>query len=85
MTDKTQNQFPFLNTSLNNPEIPQMDVQTANQLLNNVLEACNMEPNTIPIETFEFWGNYKKMTFNFGKTIIYIFLAILIAFPILLT
>ena len=36
--------FPLDTTTLNNTEIPKLDTQTANQFLNNVLEACDMEP-----------------------------------------
>ena len=36
--------FPLDTTTLNSTEIPELDTQTANQLLNNVLEACDMEP-----------------------------------------
>lgn len=84
MTDKNQSNFSFSNSSLDNTEIPKLDNQTANQLLNNVFEACNMKPSNIPIEVLESWGNYKKTAFDFGKIIIYIFLAILVIFPILL-
>ena len=36
--------FPLNTTTLNSTEIPELDTQTANQFLNNVLEACDMEP-----------------------------------------
>lgn len=36
--------FPLDTTTLNSTEIPKLDTQTANQFLNNVLEACDMEP-----------------------------------------
>ena len=36
--------FPLDTTTLNSTEIPELDTQTANQFLNNVLEACDMEP-----------------------------------------
>ena len=36
--------------SLNNAEIPTLDTQTANQLLNNVFNACDMDPSSIPVE-----------------------------------
>lgn len=36
--------FPLDTTTLNSTEIPELDTQTANQFLNNVLEACDMKP-----------------------------------------
>ena len=51
------------NSSLNNTEhtdIPELDTQTANQLLDNVFAACDMEPSVVPVEVLESWGNYKK-------------------------
>lgn len=39
------------NSSLNNTEhtdIPELDTQTANQLLGNVFAACDMEPSVVP-------------------------------------
>ena len=43
--------------SLNNAEIPTLDTQTANQLLNNVFNACDMDPSSIPVEVLESWGS----------------------------
>ena len=71
MIEKKQSDLHFSNPSLNSTEIPTLDTQTANQLLNNVFEACNMEPNSIPVEVLESWGNYKKPAFDFGKMISY--------------
>ena len=53
--------------SLNNAEIPTLDTQTANQLLNNVFNACDMDPSSIPVEVLESWGNYKKPSFSLGR------------------
>ena len=50
-------------------EIPPLDAQTANQLLNNVFTSCDMKPSVIPVEVLESWGNYKKPVFNFGRFI----------------
>ena len=60
MIEKKAIRPSFFKPSLNSTEIPALDTQTANQLLNNVFEACNMEPNSIPVEVLESWGNYKK-------------------------
>lgn len=83
MIEKKQSDLHFSNPSLNSTEIPTLNTQTANQLLNNVFEACNMEPNSIPVEVLESWGNYKKPAFDFGKMISYIFILLLILLPLL--
>lgn len=83
MTNKKQSDLHFSNPSLNSTEIPELDTQTANQLLNNVFEACNMEPSNIPVEVLESWGNYKKPAFDFGKMISFTFILLLILLPLL--
>ena len=51
------------NSSLNNTEhtdIPELDTQTANQLLDNVFAACDMEPSVVPVEVLESWEIIKS-------------------------
>ena len=64
-------------------DIPELDTQTANQLLDNVFAACDMEPSVVPVEVLESWGNYKKHGFNLGRTLAYIFLILLILLPLM--
>ncbi len=71
-------------SSFDNTDIPALDPKTANQLLNNVFNACDMEPSTIPVEVLEDWGNYKKTTFGFGRTLAYLCTLLLILTPLLL-
>lgn len=71
------------NPFLNNVEIPTLDTQTANQLLENVFAACDCEPSTIPVEVLESWGNYKRPKFNIGRGISYIFVLVLILLPMM--
>lgn len=76
----------FPKTSLNQTEeieIPALDIQTANQMLNNVFTACDMNPNTIPVEVLESWGNYKKNNFHIGRVITYVCTILLILLPLL--
>lgn len=69
--------------SLNNAEIPTLDTQTANQLLNNVFNACDMDPSSIPVEVLESWGNYKKPSFSLGRFLAYIFTILLVLLPLM--
>lgn len=41
-------------------EIPPLDAQTANQLLNNVFTSCDMKPSVIPVEVLESWEIIKN-------------------------
>ena len=71
------------NTRFNPDSIPELDSETANQLLNNVFAECEVVPNAIPLETLESWGNYKKTDFRLGRTISYAVLVILVLLPLL--
>lgn len=82
MNKKNKSSVDFSNPSLNSTEIPTLDSQTANQLLYNVLDACDMEPSTIPIEVLESWENYKRIPVDFGRNIGYFFLILLILLPL---
>lgn len=69
--------------SLNNAESPTLDTQTANQLLNNVFNTCDMDPSSIPVEVLESWGNYKKPSFSLGRFLAYIFTILLVLLPLM--
>lgn len=71
------------NTNTNPERIPELDPETANQLLNNIFAECEVVPNAIPLETLESWGNYKKTEFRLGRIISYIVLVILVLLPLL--
>lgn len=47
------------NTNTNPDKIPELDSETANQLLNNIFAECEVVPNAIPLETLESWGILK--------------------------
>lgn len=64
-------------------EPEELEKKTANQILNNVLILCEMEPSIIPVEILESWGNYKKPRYRAAYSVIGIFLIILILLPVL--
>lgn len=64
-------------------DIPELDIQTADQLLNNILSACDMPPNSIPIDVLQSWGNYYKPRFGFVNKITYIIIILLILLPLM--
>lgn len=70
-------------SSFNNTDTPALDTKTANQLLNNVFNACDMEPSAIPVDVLEDWGNYKKTSFGFASRIGYFCILFLVLMPLL--
>ena len=62
-------------------DIPPLDQQTAGQLLNNVFSACDMQPNSIPIDTLESWGNYKRPPFEPLRKAAFIIIILLLFLP----
>lgn len=71
------------NSTVNSGEVPKLDSDTASQLLSNVFAECNIMPNSIPLETLESWGNYKKTEFRIGRIISYTVLVLLVLLPLL--
>lgn len=64
-------------------DIPELDLDTATSLLNNVFAECDVIPNSIPLETLEAWGNYKKTEFRLGRAISYVILVLLVLLPLM--
>lgn len=78
MTNKNINQLSY-----NSPQYVELDPASANQVLNNVLESCNMKPTSIPVEVLAQWGNFNKPKFKYAKRITYFMLVLLILMPLL--
>lgn len=62
-----------------NPNIPTLDPQVANQLLNNVLAVCDQAPHTVPVETLHAIPAVKTTSFRIGQIIsIFVFIFLLL-------
>ncbi len=61
-------------------ETPQLDPKTASLVLQNVFDSCDAEPNTIPLEVFSTYENYKKHRYSIQ---IFLSLAALLLFFLL--
>lgn len=60
--------------------IPELNQDLASQMLRNVFEACQAEPNSVPLEVLISYSNYRKERFAFQK---YVLRAILVLFCLL--
>lgn len=65
------------------PNIPALDEQFAKQMLENIFEACDMEPNTIPLEVLSSYSNYRRERFALQKLILIIMMVLFFLLPVL--
>ena len=64
----------------NKNDIPDLNMDRANEMLSQILEECNIEPNTISLEELVEYGNYRKEKYIFqriGVVVIILLFAIL--------
>lgn len=57
--------------------------ELADQMLQNIFEACNVEPNTIRLEDLETYSNYRRDRFALRKILIRIILVLFLLVPVL--
>lgn len=62
---------------------PQLNIDTASKLLENVFKATDTEPNSIPLEVLTAYSNYRKERFSLQRTIIVLILVLFFMLPFL--
>ena len=62
---------------------PQLSEYLASQMLENVFEACQRTPNTIPLKTLISYSNYRKERFSFQKILLVLILVLFCLLPLL--
>lgn len=65
------------------PKPPVLSEYLASQMLENVFEACQREPNTIPLKTLISYSNYRKERFSFQKILLVLILVLFCLLPLL--
>lgn len=60
---------------------PQLSDDMANKLLANVFDACEAEPNTIPLEKLASYSEYRRERYSLQKTILIIVIIIFCLLP----
>lgn len=72
--------LPFFKSS---SQAPVLRLAEAEQILNNVLNACGRQPNSVPLETMISYSNYRKERYGIQRTLIAAMLALFLLLPIL--
>ncbi|NLD20552.1 MAG: hypothetical protein GX663_09995 [Clostridiales bacterium] len=55
----------------------------AGQMLQNVFDVCEVEPNSVPLDVLESYSNYRKDRFSLQRLILIIIMVLFIAVPLL--
>lgn len=64
-------------------QMPELNLDAASQILENVFKENNMEPNTIPLEVLTAYSNYRKERFSLQRLIIVIIMVLFLMVPFL--
>lgn len=63
-------------------EPPVLDTDTAGQMLDNILTACDVEPNTVPLSVLSSYSNYRKERYLFQKVILILIILLFCLLPL---
>lgn len=61
---------------------PVLDTNTASQMLDNILTACDAEPNTIPLSVLSSYSNYRKDRYLFQKIVLILIVLLFCMLPL---
>lgn len=62
---------------------PQLDIDDASKILENIFAANQVEPNTIPLDVLTAYSNYRKERFSLQRTILVIVMVLFLLLPFL--
>lgn len=62
---------------------PQLDLETANQILKQTFEANQMKNNSIPLEVLASYSRYRRDRFTLQRTILVMIMVLLLLLPLL--
>lgn len=66
-----------------NDQQPQLQLEDASKILENVFKENQVEPNTIPLEVLTAYSNYRKERFSLQRLIIVIIMVLFLMLPLL--
>ena len=59
----------------NKMDVPPLSKEVADQMLSNVFEACDFEPNRVPLEVLQSYSHYRRERHILQKCIIVLVVA----------
>ena len=67
----------------NDKSIPPLSKEVADQMLSNVFEACDFEPNRVPLEVLQSYSHYRRERHILQKCIIVLVVLLFLMLPVL--
>lgn len=64
-------------------DIPQLDNETANKILENTFEANQQNPNTVPLDVLTAYSNYRRERFTLQRTVLIVMMTFFMLLPFL--
>ena len=62
---------------------PQLDLDDASKILENIFAANQVEPNTIPLDVLTAYSNYRKERFSLQRTVLVVVMVLFLLLPFL--
>lgn len=73
----------MLTENLKKPKGPELDEKTASQMLANIFDACEVEPNSIPLTVLTSYSNYRRERFLLQRIVLIIIMLFFCLVPLL--
>lgn len=65
------------------PTGPELDEKTASQMLENIFDACEVEPNSVPLSVLTSYSNYRRERFLLQRALLVIIMLFFCLVPLL--
>ena len=73
----------MLTDKFKKPKGPVLDESLASQMLENIFDACEVEPNTVPLSVLTSYSNYRRERFLLQKVLLVIILLFFCLAPLM--
>lgn len=64
-------------------QLEQLDEDTASQMLDNIFQACEVDPNSVPLSTLASYSNYRTARYQLQKWLLGILIVLFCMMPLL--
>lgn len=65
------------------PKGPELDEKTASQMLENIFDACEVEPNSVPLSVLTSYSNYRRERFLLQRILLVFIMLFFLLVPLL--